>query len=506
MAKQHKYDAFVSFSHIDDRSPSAEPGCVTAFCNALNIWLSQRLGRDASIWRDDRLSGQCVFDDTIREAIENSAVLLVLFSAGYAGSEYCAKEREWFAKGGTKIDDQSRVLTIRLVNIPFQTWPKELQGCAGFDFFSPPSDKDKTGYPLRPKDSAFDTAVQNVVIGIEAVLKAIEAVPEVRPRRSPDEEGSPEPVRQDNSISEEREFALLKERFKNDFQQCLKQIRLLSARKELHDQLHELQFKFYIPVLDSLPAVGSEIDGQLLDIVRDHSFILLEVVDNLRAIVTRYKEYLPDKERAFPEEVAKAHTMVEDSIRRLDLVSLRTAVRKIDRVLGFWPSHMNAKLTENARDLSLGALANELQQLCDKSVSFKQQLGGNASQLEVLERQISELATIHDDWQSFDDKLRVLEATLTQSLQDIEDIWPDLKGKAAMFAQKSETWAKRLVYWGGEIDEALKRQNIADVKRCFIRFSSAVRERFYVADQNLKTGCQTLQRVGDPIEEFLKAS
>jgi hypothetical protein len=126
--------------------------------------------------------------------------------------------------------------------------------------------------------------------------------------------------------------------------------------------------------------------------------------------------------------------------------------------------------------------------------------------LEVLERQISELSTIHGDWQSFDDKLRVLEATLTQSLQDIEDIWPDLKGKAAMFTQKSETWAKRLVYWGGEIDEALKRQNIADVKRCFIRFSSAVRERFYVADQNLKTGCQTLQRVGDPIEQFLKAS
>jgi FtsZ-binding cell division protein ZapB len=185
---------------------------------------------------------------------------------------------------------------------------------------------------------------------------------------------------------------------------------------------------------------------------------------------------------------------------------LRAAVRKIDRVLAFWPSHMNAKLTENARDLSLAALASKLQQLCDKSASFKQQLGGNASQLDALERQISELATIHDDWQSFDDKLRVLEATLTQSLQDIEDIWPDLKDKAAMFAKNSETWAKRLVYWGGEIDEALKRQNIADVKRCFIRFSSAVRERFYVADQNLKTGCQTLQRVGAPIEEFLKAS
>jgi hypothetical protein len=471
----------------------------------LSVWLGLRLGREASIWRDSRLSGQCVFDETIREAIENSAVLLVLYSAGYAGSDYCAKEREWFAKRGTKIGDQSRILTIRLVNIPFQTWPKELQGCAGFDFFSPPSDRDKTGFPLRPKDGAFDTAVQNVANGIEAVLKAIDAAPRAPQVPNTVPLPPPKPTGPD-SISEEREFAVLKDRFKIDFQQCLKQIKLLSARKELHDQLHELQFKFYIPVYDSLPAGGSEIDGQLLDLVRDHNFILLEILDNLRAIVARYKDYLPDKERAFPEEVAKAHAMVEDSIRRLDLVSLRAAVRKIDRVLGSWPTQINAKLTENARDLSLEALASKLQQLCDKSVSFKQQLGGNASQLEALERQISELATIHDDWQSFDDKLRVLEAMLTQSLQDIGDIWPDLKDKAAMFAQNSETWAKRLVYWGGEIDEALKRQNIADVKRCFIRFSSAVRERFYVADQNLKTGCQTLQRVGAPIEEFLKAS
>jgi hypothetical protein len=118
------------------------------------------------------------------------------------------------------------------------------------------------------------------------------------------------------------------------------------------------------------------------------------------------------------------------------LAGPRPAIRKIDRVLGFWPSQMNTKLTQNASDLCLGPLANELQQLCSKSASFKQQLGCNASQLEDLERQISELAMIHDDWQSFDDKLRVLEATLTQSLQDIEDIWPDLKGKAAILLKR----------------------------------------------------------------------
>jgi TIR domain len=516
MAK-YKYDVFVSFSHLDDRSPSNECGCVTAFRDALSIWLGQRLGRNASIWHDSRLSGQDVLDDTIREALQNTAVLVVLYSAGYASSEYCAKEREWFARSPLRIGDQSRVLTVRLVNIPYGNWPKELKGCRGFDFFSQGAANDPTGYPLRRKDSAFETRVQEVVVGIEVVLNAIEAAPGPVPLlNTPDAAGlapqsnivvftPPGPNSAPIASQEEREFALLKEDFKADFQDCFKQIKLLSARKDFHDQLHELQFKFYTPVFDSLPGVGTTIDGPLLDIVKDHCFTLGGILENLRGVVTRYEEYLPEKERALPEEVAKAYSMLEDSVRRSDLVSLRAAVRKFDRVLAVWPSQMNTKLTENARELALGALAKKLQKLCDKSATFKQRLGGGASQLEDLVPRISDLAAIHDDWQSFDVKLRLLEANLSQSLQDIEDIWPDLKDQANMYAQNPESWAKRLVYWGGEVDLALKRQSIADVKRCFIRFSSAARERFYVADQNLKSGCQSLQRVGDPIEAFLKA-
>ena len=97
MATQ-EFDAFVSFSHLDDKSPNGR-GWVTAFYGALDTWLTRRLGRTSRIWHDHRrLTGECDIDETIRKAIDNSAVLLVLYSAGYASSEYCAKEREWFAK------------------------------------------------------------------------------------------------------------------------------------------------------------------------------------------------------------------------------------------------------------------------------------------------------------------------------------------------------------------------------------------------------------------------
>jgi hypothetical protein len=502
----HEYDVFISFSHLDDKSPNGR-GWVTAFYKALDTWLTKRLGRAAKIWHDRRrLTGECEIDETIRKAIDNSAVLLAFYSAGYASSEYCAKEREWFAKNTIRVGDKSRALTIRLANIPHEKWPKELQGCTGYDFFCL-KPNDQMGFPLRTDKRAFEDKVQDVANGIEAVLEAIRSAP--RAATLPEIVATPplERVALFCSVpQEEREFTLLKDSFKFDFQKCFAQIKLLSGRKEIHDQLHELQFRFYIPVQDSLPNASTSIDGQLLDILRDHYFTLSEVLDNLRGIVTRYKEYLPDKEQTVLDEVAKARSMLDDGIRRLDLVSMRGAVRKIERVLAFWPSQMNARLTENARELALGTVAKKLQQLCDNSASFKQQLGEKASQLEDLEQRISTLAAIHDDCQSFDNDLRALDSTLTQSFQDIEDIWPELHDKAAtLCAENSEAWAEPLCYWGGQMDQALKRQSIADAKRCFIRFSSAAGKRFYLADQDLKKNCQLLQMVGDPIEALLKA-
>jgi TIR domain len=502
----HEYDVFISFSHLDDKAPKGR-GWVTAFSDALNTWLTSRLGRPASIWHDrGRLTGECQIDDTIRNAIDNSAVLLAFYSAGYASSEYCAKEREWFARNAIKVGDKSRALTIRLTNIPHEEWPKELQGCTGFDFFDLKRN-DQMGYPLHTGKRAFEEKVKEVVNGIEEVLKAIKGAPRAVPPAETVPTASGEQGPTFGSVpNEEREFALLKDSFKFDFQKCFAQIKLLSGRKEIHDQLHELELKFYVPVRNSLPEASASIDRQLLDILRDHYFTLSEILDNLRTIVTRYKEYLPDKEQTVLDDIAKARTMLDEGISRLDLASMRGAVRKIERVLAFWPSQMNARLTENARELALGILAKKLQQLCDNSASFKQQLGEKASQLESLHQRISTLAAIHDDCQSFDNDLRALESTLTQSLQDIEDIWPDLHGKAAtLCAEHKETWAAPLGYWGGQMDQALKRQSVDDAKQCFIRFSSAARKRFYLADQDLKKNCQLLQMVGDPIEALLRA-
>jgi hypothetical protein len=529
----YNWDLFLSYSHLDDLSPSEAPGWVTQFKRSLDVFLTKRLGRPSRIWFDHTLNGQNVFDLTIQKAIDDSAILMALYSASYADSAYCAKEREWFAKSGLTVGDQKRIFPVHLVKVPHERWPREFDGCTGFEFFRV-SANDPVGFPLDPTDSLFSQELRNVVVALDSVLAALskvrEAVVEAAPvapvSRISAAAQDLEPVRPENppapppqlpaagaaspGSEETFEFEMLKRTFKDDFQQCVGQIQLLSARKELHDQLHELQFKFFIPVSDLLAGSSLTADNQLLSIVREHSFTLSEICDTLRVIASRTppgsdRPLLPRNELSWIEDVAKARNLIEVGMRDFDLVPLRTAVQAVRRVLAVWPSRINAKLNENARELALADLAGTLQELCTKSSTFAQRLGDKIAKLRELHVQISELAALHDDWQTFDDEMRLLEATLNQSMKDIADTWPGLKEKAkTLYAENSETWAKRLAFFEGEMDRAVQAQDLASAQRCFIRLRSAARDRFYLADQNLKNGCQDLERVGGPIGTILE--
>jgi TIR domain-containing protein len=533
---RYEVDAFISFSHLDDLSASAAPGWVRQFHSNLTVSLTKRLGRKAVVWLDeDQLNGQVLFDQRIQKEIERSAVLIALHSAAYMNSPYCTKEREWFAKTGLELGDQRRILLVRLVDIPPKDWPKEFAGCLGFKFFEP-SPTDPLGSTLYPTDQGFPDALKSVVVAIHSILElaAPETKPALPPAADPIPAAGPPPVNggsapciytpvngpaepangvaapvngasapPNGTLADTLEFEVLKRSFKDDFQKCVTQIKLLSARKDLHDQLHELQFKF-LSVSDLLPANALTIDGQLVDIVREHNFMLSEILDRLRAIAGR--NVVPANEIRWIDDVVRAQGMIEVGLRDLDLVPLRTAVKDIGRVISVWLSRINTKLNETARELALFDLATKLQQLCTKCVAFRQQLGDKIQQLQDLHAQISRLVADHDDWQTYDDELSLLEGAVKRSLEEIAATWPGLKQKAStLYGEKSAVWVERLKFWGDKMDNALRTADIATAQESFIRLRSAARERFYLADKDLKSGCQALAQVGEPIELVLRA-
>ncbi len=142
---------FISYAHIDDAPLNAgEKGWITRFHTTLNAMLSMRLGRDAKIWRDEKLQGNDVFSDEIVAQFRQSALLMSVVTPRYVSSEWCTREAREFCQsaeetGGLTVGNKSRV--FKVIKTPpdtQETLPAHMKDLLGFEFYT-----DKDGAPLE---------------------------------------------------------------------------------------------------------------------------------------------------------------------------------------------------------------------------------------------------------------------------------------------------------------------------------------------------------------------
>jgi hypothetical protein len=88
-----EYDVFISCAHVDNQGPTPDtPGLIDMFAERLSSRLAQFIGQTPSIFRDMELAQGNDFFERIREAINKSAVFIVVISDAYLRSEWCARE------------------------------------------------------------------------------------------------------------------------------------------------------------------------------------------------------------------------------------------------------------------------------------------------------------------------------------------------------------------------------------------------------------------------------
>ena len=76
-----------------------------------------RMGREAKIWRDEKLQGNDVFSSEIVAQFQQSAVLMSVLTPRYLNSEWCTREAREFCQaakqtGGLSIGNKSRVFKV----------------------------------------------------------------------------------------------------------------------------------------------------------------------------------------------------------------------------------------------------------------------------------------------------------------------------------------------------------------------------------------------------------
>lgn len=138
---QFENDVFISYAHIDNaRFTGIEKGWIDHLHERLEICLAQELGKSPKIWRDRKLGGNDVFNDTIVIELSKTAILLPVISPRYLQSSSCRRELDDFCRlaeeeGGLRLDDKHRVFKVVKTYVPYDEHPSELRDLLGYEFY-----------------------------------------------------------------------------------------------------------------------------------------------------------------------------------------------------------------------------------------------------------------------------------------------------------------------------------------------------------------------------------
>jgi hypothetical protein len=223
--------------------------------------------------------------------------------------------------------------------------------------------------------------------------------------------------------------------FRADLQAVARQIDILADYKDVHDQLHSLQFHCYNPIVIDMRRLPD--DDLAWDSIANYDVTLQSIVRDLDQIVRRGR--LPASELSWVNDVQSAQVDIAGSIDAGDLKLLKKAVRLLNRALTTQPSLINARLSTTARTLRLASLVEGMTAVRDRLAST----GYDAARVSQIELGVTALATLsaslagliddHDRWQIIDLELRRIEQFIDQDITELELSWPEVHQRVAPF-------------------------------------------------------------------------
>ena len=175
---------FISYAHIDDQPLTpGEKGWISRFHATLKAILSMRMGREAKIWRDEKLQGNDVFSDEIVARFKESAVLVSIVTSRYLNSEWCTREAREFCQsaqqtGGLVIGNKSRVFKVIKTPVDSQeSLPAPMKDVLGYEFFVLKDGAPLEFDPVYGQEYAqlYNQNVARLAWEVAQLLKALEA-------------------------------------------------------------------------------------------------------------------------------------------------------------------------------------------------------------------------------------------------------------------------------------------------------------------------------------------
>lgn len=295
--------------------------------------------------------------------------------------------------------------------------------------------------------------------------------------------------------------------FNADFTSAREGMRTLIYYKDLHDQLHTLQYKCYNPIVRDARNFLS--DDLVRESMGDYAMTVREIIRALFDIVAGVEP--PVAPPDWFADLEKSSVCLQTAIRKRDPQQLHLTILQIDRVLSTQPVYINANLIATARTLPLSSLINTLRLLYRHLVGLDidqiklSQFENGIEALSTISQTFNRLLAEHDAWQAIERDLRRLEFSLRYDITEIEIFWDDLRTKVMRLYQSHATeWAIALHEDEQHLHTALKTHEPQVIKDAFLRYRRQASDRFFRVDTDVKRQCDRLREIGDPFSNLMR--
>jgi hypothetical protein len=307
-----------------------------------------------------------------------------------------------------------------------------------------------------------------------------------------------------NQIEDSAQIREAAATFREVFQSACDQIQDVSEYKNLHDQLHELQIKCYDVIAAN--AVRFPGDEEAKTDIEECRITFEDVIEQLHAIAGRFSR----TDTTWIRGLDASLTDLRSALQKDDANLLKQASRKMDRELSIRPPQINTRLNQAARALNLSELVHALTNLRDYAArldpdSMKmREFKSGVESLAKMDESLSALIRLHDRWQDVDTQLRAMDKD-SKNTEELGFWWPDFKPKAQEICNSvSGDWAASFQSYSEGLEQAISAKDSAKSKRFFRLLRHSATIRFYKTDADLKSQCDELLKVGEPLTTVLR--
>ena len=294
--------------------------------------------------------------------------------------------------------------------------------------------------------------------------------------------------------------------FKGVLRRVREQIDCVSKYKELHEQLHNLQFLYNVidDAVRNLP--GNE---TVQDSLREYNIRFEGIVTGLQGIAGH--AVFISAENVWVQKLCQVQKEFHDAVEHINVDQMKRGIRSIAQELAIRPVLINKSLTTAAHQLSITSLAdamNILEQkynLINMSSNQIRQFKSKVDELEELHRDLTSLIDEHGTWQEVDIVLRRIEGNMQEILDEIELSWPDLKQKTiVLYLDGKEDWAQKFKEDSEKLEHSIAARDPKNVRSSFRNYRSRAEVRFFTVDKKLRDQCTSMSTLGTQLLEMME--